>query len=62
MKAHVKTFQMTMINATLPQVTTAAQIYWESVQKIKIDVRRSVRHTTTPFRPTTPPRRGQLRP
>lgn len=54
-KAHVKTFRMTMMNATLPQVTTAAQIYWEGVQKIKIDVRRCVRNTTTPFRPTTPP-------
>lgn len=53
-KAHVLTFQMTNRRAvSFPEVVTAAQIYWEGVQKIKVDVRRHVRNTTTPIRVAT---------
>ncbi|GAB0495957.1 hypothetical protein MMPV_007267 [Pyropia vietnamensis] len=54
-KAHVLAFQLTRRNADFPEVVTAAQIYWEGVRQIKIDVRRSVSNTTTVGRPGSRP-------
>lgn len=49
-KAHVLTFQMSVGQVALPQAVTTAQIYWTGIQKMKIDLRRHVRNTTTPIR------------
>jgi len=52
-KGHVVTFQMTKTSLSLPEAVTAAQIYWTGVQKMKVDIRRQVRNTTTPTRAST---------
>lgn len=54
-KAHVLTFQMTKGHVSLPQAITTAQIYWTGLQKLKVDIRRHVRNTTTPIRVGTIP-------
>ncbi|GAB0498649.1 hypothetical protein MMPV_009995 [Pyropia vietnamensis] len=60
-KAHVLAFQLTRRDADFPEVVTAAQIYWEGVRQIKIDVRRSARNTTTAIRPgSRPPSPGLI--
>lgn len=54
-KAHVLTFQMTKGRVSLPEAITAAQIYWTGIQKMKVDLRRHIRNTTTPIRVATVP-------
>lgn len=49
-KAHVLTFQMTKNRVSLPEAITTAQIYWTGIQKLKVDMRRHIRNTTTPIR------------
>ena len=52
-KGHVVTFQMTKSSLSLPEAVTAAQIYWNGAQKMKVDIRRQLRNTTTPMRAST---------
>lgn len=49
-KAQVVTFQMTKGRVSLPEAITAAQIYWTGIQKVKVDLRRHIRNTTSPIR------------
>lgn len=49
-KAQVVMFQMTKGRVSLPEAITTAQIYWTGVQKVKVDLRRHIRNTTSPIR------------
>eukprot|EP00170_Pyropia_yezoensis_P001713 contig_7317_g1717 len=58
-KAQVLTFQMTKGRVSLPEAVTTAQIYWTGLQKVKVDLRRHIRNTTSPIRVGAVPEGGE---